>query len=891
METLVIIDGNAIVHRAFHAVPPLTARNGQVVNAVYGFTTILMRVVRELKPHYMAVAFDAPGKTFRHERYAAYKATRIKQPQDLYDQFPIVKQVVKGFGFPVFEVAGVEADDTIATIVHKLSHNKTELKIIIVTGDMDTLQLVNSNIEVRTMRKGVVDIVVYNESSIKDRYGLLPNQMVDFKALRGDPSDNIKGVPGIGEKTAVDLLRQFGTLEKLYKAIEKDSSVVRSSVAEKLTSHKKEAFESKDLVVLKNDVVLDFNLKLCKVGAPDTNVLIELFRALDFHSLIKRLSGEDTFDGGKNTSSYDAKHKKNIKHVIKVIQVESSDLYKDFLKTARNTKQCACYLVFSKDPRVAQIEGCVYAFSAEGAYFVPALFLTQDVWTVIEEKESIVFDLKSFIEALHANGFLYNPPNNTDLMLMDYVANPGIRNHTLQSILLKQVGLNSPEADGQSTLFGVNKDIVSEYTCLFFQTARQLQEELMEKLLLEVYKKIEIPLVPVLVVMEESGIQLDVLQVKKLSKDITARINTVSKKIFGMVGHEFNIASPQQLKEVLFDELEIPVEGIKQGKTGLSTAAAELEKLQGQHPIIDCIMEFRELAKLQNTYTDVLPDLVDARGRLHTTFNQVVTTTGRLSSSDPNLQNIPIKTELGREIRKTFIARSGYRLIKADYSQIELRIIAALSKDHEMIKIFEAGADIHRSTAAKINGIKESEVTFEMRSAAKAVNFGIMYGLGAHGLAQSAHISFGEARDFIARYFEVFKGVKVYLEETKLRAHKQGYVETFFGRRRYFPEINSAIAQVRAGAERMAVNAPMQGTAADIIKLAMIKIQTFLKDSYQQNEVAMVLQVHDELVFEAKEQIARKLLVPIKKMMEGVVDFGVPIVVDIKTGVNWGEME
>lgn len=887
METVVIIDGNALLHRAFHAVPPLVARNGQVVNAVYGFTTILMRVARELKPDYLAVVFDAPGKTFRHERYAGYKATRIKQPQDLYDQFPIVKEVVKGFGFPIFEVAGVEADDTIATITEKLLRQKKELHIVIVTGDMDTLQLVGNNIEVRTMRKGVADIVVYNEAAVKERYGLSPDQMVDYKALRGDPSDNIKGVPGIGEKTAIELLGQFGTLEKLYKAIEEDSSVVRDSVAEKLLFHKTEAFESKWLVILKKDVALDFDLKSCKVGAPDIDALIELFRALDFYSLIKRLSGKDA--GAALPRGI--KQKKHATRPVKIIRVGSPEAYVDFLKKEDGAKQCACFVVFNGTPRSAKLEGCAFAFSSQEVYFVPIEFLTQKAWNSAEKKECVVFDLKSMTEALHANRFLFNPSVCADLMLLDYVGNPGIRNHTLQNILLKQAGLNSPEADEQSTLFGVDIEKISEQVHLFFQTARQLQEELAEKHLLNVYKEIEIPLVPVLATMEDSGIQLDVLQVKKLSKDFAARIGVVSKKIFKIAGHEFNIASPKQLKEVLFDELDIPIEGVKYGKTGLSTAAAELEKLQGQHPIIDSIMEFRELSKLQNTYTDVLPHLVDAHGRLHTTFNQAITTTGRLSSSEPNLQNIPIKTEFGREIRKTFIARTGYRLIKADYSQIELRIIAALSKDHEMIKIFEAGADIHRSTAAKINNVKESEVTFEMRNAAKAVNFGIMYGLGAHGLAQGARISFGEARDFIARYFEVFKGVKAYLEETKLLAHKQGYVETYFGRRRYFPEINSSIAQVRASAERMAINAPMQGTAADIIKLAMIKIHAFLKESYKQDEVAMVLQVHDELVFEVKEQFVAGLIAPIKNTMEKVVCFGVPVVVDVKTGINWGEME
>ncbi|MBI5230122.1 MAG: DNA polymerase I [Candidatus Magasanikbacteria bacterium] len=891
METFVIIDGNALLHRAFHAVPPLTARNGQVVNAVYGFTTILLRVQRELKPDYVAVTFDAPGKTFRHERYKAYKATRVKQPQDLYDQFPLVKQVVKGFGLPIFEVAGVEADDVIATIAEEVLHHGTHKKIIIVTGDMDTLQLVGARVEVRTMRKGVSDIVVYDEAAVKERYGLSPDQMVDYKALRGDASDNIKGVSGIGEKTAVELLKKFGTLEKLYAAVEKDRSVVRAAVAEKLLSHKPEAFESKELVILKKDVELDFDLKACAVGAPDTEALIEIFRALDFHSLIKRLSGKEATAPAENARVENKKTKKYAHTPLNTIRVESSDMYKVFLKKIDGAKHVACLVALSGTPREAQLEGAVFAFSAQESYFVHTARLTKEVWKIMEEKQLVVFDLKSMIEALHANNFLFNPRLFTDLMLADYVAHPGSRNHELSSVLLKQTGFNSASADGQSTLFGIDVTMFSARVCLLFQAAERLEEELRDKQVMRVYKEIEAPLVLCLAAMEETGIQLDASHIKKLSKEIFVRIEKISKKIYIIVGREFNIASPQQLKEILFDELEIPVEGIKRGKTGFSTAASELEKMQGQHPIIDLIMDYRELAKLQNTYTDVLPNLVDSRGRLHTTFNQTITSTGRLSSSDPNLQNIPIKTELGREIRKAFIARSGYHLIKADYSQIELRIIAALSKDHEMIKIFEEGADIHRSTAAKINGVAESEVTFAMRSAAKAINFGIIYGLGPHGLAQGAHISFSEARVFIDRYFELFKGVKTYLEEIKLLAHKQGYVATYFGRRRYFPEINSSIAQVRASAERMATNAPMQGTAADIIKLAMIKLHVFLNDSYSRDEAAMVLQVHDELVFEVKEKFVADLVAPIKKIMEEIVDFEVPIVVDVKTGINWGEME
>jgi len=878
MQKFIIVDGNAIVHRAFHAIPPMTNKEGVVLNAVYGFTSILLRTIKELQPDYLAVAFDLQAPTFRHQEYKDYKAGRVKQPQELYDQMGLVKDLLRTMQVPVLECEGYEADDIIATVTAKNKQEK--LKTIIVTGDMDTLQLVDDNTEVQTMKKGVNDIVVYNPKAVQERYGLRPDQMTDYKALRGDPSDNILGVKGVGEKTATELLQKFGSVEEIYQQQKNWSKKkISPSVVTKLTVGKKDALFSKHLVTLVSNVPIKYSLSECEAKDFINDQMKELLVKWEFGSLLKRF---DAMVAGISTTEV-----KTIKTAkIKIIEVSTQEQFKELEKIGSKIKKCALYL---SDDGVsglkAKLFGLVLTFDGNTIYYLPFHLLEKKGSKFLTDKVIVGHDLKRIQEILERNGWLVSQ-EFFDLMIMDYLLDPGTRSHEISSLILRY--LNKETLVGsQSSLFGADLKTLAQTVADLFALGGILEEQLAAKGFLNLYKKIEMPLVPVLGSMEKNGVKIDTAYMQELAKSLKKREEKITQEIYKQAGQEFNIASPLQLKEILFDKLQIPVLGIRKGKTGLSTAASELEKMRGLHPIIDLIFEFRELAKLRNTYVDVLPGLVEKDKRLHSTFNQAVTATGRLSSSNPNLQNIPIKGDLGQEIRKCFIAEKGFKLLSLDYSQIELRIIASLANDLEMIKIFQEDRDIHSMTAARVNGVSLAEVTPEMRSAAKAINFGIIYGMGPHSLAESINVSFVEAKEFIARYFSVFKEVKKYLDETRVLAHTTGYVETLLGRRRYLLDINSGMPQLRNAAERMAVNAPIQGTAADLIKLAMIETQQLLKDD---SDIKMLLQVHDELVFEVKEEKVKKYAEMVRKIMEEVLTLRVPVKVEAEAGDNWGDM-
>lgn len=873
MSRFIIIDGNAIVHRAFHAIPPLTNKKGLILNAVYGFTSILLRAIKELKPDYAAVAFDLKAPTFRHKEYKDYKAKRIKQPQELYDQMTLVKDLLRAMNISIFEKEGFEADDIIATLA---TQNKGEN--LIVTGDMDTLQLVNDKTKIYTMKKGVNDIVVYDIAAVRERYGLKPEQMIDYKALRGDPSDNILGVKGIGEKTAGELIRKFGSLEGVYEKIDTlAGEKISPSVIEKLKSGKKDALFSKHLVSLIKDTPIDFKLEDCELKDYNNSATRELLVEWEFGSLLKRL---DNVNGGNEVES-----KKLVGKKLEIIEIKKASELEDLNKKIKKTGKAAIYL--SDDGQAglkAKLFGVLAAVDGEQIYYVPADLARDLFWP----PQIIGHDLKRCWEILKRHGISL-AGQLRDVMLMDYILDPGTRNHDLRALALRYLGQELPDSE-QASLFGADLTGLGQKTAYLWQIGAKLEAELKEKGLINLYEKIEAPLMPVLARMEELGIKVNAEHLKELSRKLSKTEEAVSRKIFKLAGQKFNIASPQQLKEILFDKLSIPVMGIRKGKTGLSTAASELEKMRGLHPIIDLISEYREIAKLQNTYVDVLPTLLDTKTqRVHTTFNQAVTATGRLSSSEPNLQNIPIRGDLGKEIRQCFIAEKGFQLISADYSQIELRVVASLSNDKEMIEIFKNNEDIHKMTAAKINGVKSDKVTPEMRQAAKAINFGIIYGMGPHSLAESTGVSFAEAKDFIAKYFVVFKDVKKFLDETKALAHSLGYVETLLGRRRYLPEINSGIPMLRSSAERMAINAPVQGTSADLIKTAMIEVDKLLVKKYG-DSARLLLQVHDELVIEAKEGLVKKVAAETQKIMENVIKLRVPVKVDTHIGESWGKI-
>ncbi|MCX6781809.1 MAG: DNA polymerase I [Candidatus Magasanikbacteria bacterium] len=890
MKRLIIIDGNAIIHRAYHALPPMITKKGVLVNAVYGFTSMLLKVWRDLKPEYIAVTFDMAGPTFRHEKYDKYKATRVKADQELYDQIPMVHDLVSAFNIPIFEKQGYEADDVIGTVVKKTKNN-TDLEIVVVTGDKDTLQLIDKNVKVFTLRKGMSDTVTYDAAAVKETFGFNPEQMIDYKALRGDASDNIPGVPGVGEKTAVELLQKFGSVKEIYKTVnskkKRESSSIKPGVLEKLISGEESANMSYELATIDQNVPgVDFILEDCRAKDFDREKVVKLFQEMEFVSLLKRLPGSPVVEL--------VKKEKTKRGAIKKIIFEEINDRKSFEKVGDKLRKMGVFscraLTSGDDIFSAKFYGFALVIGEYG-YFISeeAAEMMKDIFSD-ESLTLIAHDIKKLAKILLNKKWLLRN-EIFDLMLASYLLSPGSRAHDPISIVLKYLGKELSGGGSQNSLFGPDARVAIGELHMLTLAKDNLQRDLESANNLDLLTKIEIPVALILAQMEINGIAVDLAELDRLSKHIAGEIQRETKAIYEMAGSEFNIGSPVQLREVLFEKMDIPALGIKKGKTGLSTAAAELEKMRGLHPIIDKIEHWRELTKLQNTYVDVLPLLVNPKtGRVHTTYNQAVTATGRLSSSDPNLQNIPIRSELGAEIRKTFIAEKGNILISADYSQIELRIVASLAEDKKMIEIFQRGEDIHRATAAAINGVPLDKVTKEMRRAAKEVNFGVLYGMGSYGLSWRADLTQADAKRFIDKYFSEFSGVKKYLEDTIAFAKKEGYSETLFGRRRYIPELNASNFQLRAAAERMAINHPVQGTAADLMKMAMIEIEKKL-NKYSSDEVKLLLQVHDELVFEVKEGLAGEVSKIVKDAMETVVHLRVAVIVEVHTAKNWGEIK
>jgi len=910
---LLIVDGNAIVHRAFHAIPPLQTRDGRVVNAVYGFLSILIKTLKDLRPAYVVVAFDRKGKTFRHEAYEAYKGKREKQPDDLYAQIPMVEELLGVLNIPALGIEGFEADDLIATFCEKTKKEKN-LDRVILTGDQDTMQLVDAHTRVLTPGRGIKETLLYDEAKVRERYGLEPAQMIDYKALRGDPSDNIPGVRGIGEKGASALLNEFGTLEKLYKELEADSAKSKKIPAgqrKALTQYKKDALQAKELVALVHDAPVKFDLVEAKLRQPDHEKLLAALSDFDFKSLMPRI--EEAF-GGKNTKNENSVAQgfspaqagrpkglrySRLKTQDSIVVISTDAQLTALVKDLKEQEKVALRTFFDGHFLDAKLTGISFAWD-DAAYVVPPKkeYLAK-LKTALESDEikKICHNAKADIEIVRVfdielRGISF------DVMLASYVLNPGTRAHELDALVFSELGRELPKI--QPSLLGDADSSgrhAAEATAVW-ELAIKLAPRLKEENLTHILEKFELPLAPVLAQMERDGVSLDTKFLAALSTKLNKRIDTLEKKIKDIAGTEVNVNSAAQLAEVLFEKLKIQ-EKVRirktAGGTRLSTAAGELEKMKDAHPIVPLILEYRELAKLTSTYVDALPKLVRAdTHRIHTTYNQTVAATGRLSSSDPNLQNIPVRSELGREIRKAFVAAPGHELIVADYSQFELRILAHLSEDPAMIDAFKSGQDIHSRTASEVWGVPIDTVTKEQRYAAKAINFGIAYGMGANALAESAGIPREEARAFIDKYFLTFPKVREYIDNTKELAHAQGYAETLFGRRRYLPELHSNIPYLRAAGERMAVNAPIQGTNADAIKLAMIELHHWIGERYgfgADAQVRMLLQVHDELVFETKKGLAEEVIGVIKEKMEHAVMLRVPVVIDVRIGSSWGELE
>ncbi len=915
-KKLVIIDSNALLHRAWHALPPLTTKDGTLVNAVFGFASIMLNIIKDLEPDYGVAAFDPPGKTFRHEKYKEYKATRQKQPDELYGQIPAVKEVAQDFGFKIEEKKGFEADDVIGTLSSLAS--KKGLRTIIVTGDMDALQLVDKNTCVYTIKRGISETVVYSVAEVTKRFGFGPEKIVDYKALAGDSSDNIPGVPGVGEKTAKELLLNFDSIDEIYKHLEKgNGDQIKDSVARKLMENKDSAYLSRDLALISKDIKLPFSIKDLEIKPADKDDLLELFRKFEFRSLISRAQkvfGAYSYDNEKiytrakgeqdslfTSGAQDKKDCQEFKIREGYELVDTKERAARLLDKMKNIKSIA---VDTETDNLGAITSRILGFSLSWnpgeAYYVLPEFADQ-FKEVLENPciKKIGHNIKYEIEVFNKIGIDIKPIS-FDTMIASYLLRPTGRSHSLDNLTFTElrhqmvpiIDLIGQKGKNQISLDEVDIKKVADYGAedadFTFRLARKLSKEIQIQGLLPLMRDIEMPLIPVLANMEESGVKIDSSLLRKMSKKLGSDIALLEKKIHKQCGMEFNVASPVQLKEVLFGKIGISTKGIGRTKTGFSTAAGQLEKIVDKHPVIQLIIQHRELSKLKNTYLDALPELVNKEtGRVHTSFNQTITSTGRLSSSDPNLQNIPMRTELGRKIRKAFVPEKGGVLIAADYSQIELRVAADLSGDKNLIQIFKDGKDIHTTTAAFVHEIDEKDITPEIRRTAKEVNFGILYGMGARGLAQRTGMSQDKAKNFIDRYFVSFSGVKNFIDENIELARSRGFVETKFGRRLNLPDIDSGLQQVRSASERLATNMPIQGTAADIMKMAMIRIYDGLEKVSR--EAKMILQVHDELVFEVPIQDSERVSQFVQEEMESVVKLKVPVVVEAKIGKNWQE--
>lgn len=915
-QRYMLIDGNALIHRGFHAVPYLTNKSGEPTNAVYGFTMILLKAIKDLNPTHIACAFDLEGPTFRHEKYAEYKGTRVKSAQELYDQIPRVKEVVRALNIPVFELAGFEADDVLGTLAKKIcTEHKNTCDVMIATGDMDALQLVNKCVKVYTLRRGITDTAVYDEKAVVDRYGLTASQMIDYKALRGDPSDNIKGVTGIGEKGAVAILQEFTSIDNLYKQIHanKIGDKIKPRILELLKDQEDSARLSHELATIQCDIPVEPDLTPYVFNEKALNATLDLFKELEFKSLILQLPKKyGSSNGGAKVSIEDSKEE-SVEPVraeadwkANYIFIDTEQKLEKFLTKLKKQSEFAIDTeTTGLDPITARLVGVSFSFEQGTGYYISAELLkkSKELQEIITNQtaKKIGHNIK-YDYAVLQNENLTMGSVYFDTMIASYLLNAGTRQHGLDALAFNELGHQMQPIEDligkgkdQISMQEVDPEKVSWYAaedadatlCLKQIYEPRLKEEGLE----DIFYNIEMPLIEVLASMERWGIKVDAGLLNSLSSEAEKTINALEKDIYKLSGEEFNIGSPKQMKEVLFEKLRLYSPDNKKTKTGLSTAAGELEKMIDQHPVIQKILEYRELTKLQSTYLLALPKLVNEKtGRIHTNYNQTIAATGRLSSTDPNLQNIPVRgVGLGSEVRKAFVAEKGWTLLSLDYSQIELRVVAHIAQDKTMMRVFQNDEDIHTETAMAVFKVPADEVTPDMRRDAKTINFGILYGLSSFGLSSRiGEVGRSEAKAFIAAYFAAYPDVKNYMDAIKVDVNRDAFVKNELGRMRRFPEIKSSQFFIRAAAERAAINFPVQSLAADVIKVAMINTDKELKG--HEDEIKMLLQVHDELVFEVREDLVEKWAEKIKPIMQDAIKLSVPVRVETKVGKNWGEM-
>lgn len=870
-KTLIIIDGNSIVNRAFYALPDLTNKKGLHTNAIFGFTNMLFKLIDTYKPTHVSVAFDKKAPTFRHLEYKEYKAGRKKMPDELRQQMEPLKNLLDAFNINRLEIEGYEADDIIGTV--SLKAEQEGYKVYIVTGDKDAIQLASKTTTTLITKKGVGEVEEYDLNEVKKRYEMTPTQFIDLKGLMGDKSDNIPGVPGIGEVTGIKLIKEFGSIENIIENIDS----VKGSPRKKIEENKELAIMSKKLATIIRDVPIDFDLEKLEFGNYDKSKLIEVFNELDFNSLISRL------DSNAEES--------------KVIVNKLEDV-KAFINKSRNSKKLILKTI-SKSGNILEKNIMKIYLSVDGEELLYAEESQIDELKELLADEDLRiygYNLKEDYIALRAYGISLSNIY-FDIAIAEYLIDSSSSNYTYDLIAMNYFGQkikSSEELLGKGVKAKKYEDLEKEeldntigsIIQLVEKVSPKMEEKLVNMDMDGLFYHVEMPLVEVLGYMEFEGVMVDKDKLIELGEEFKISIDKLEKDIYNLAGEEFNINSPKQLGVILFEKLELPV--IKKTKTGYSTNAEVLEQLSDKHEIIDKITEYRQIVKLKSTYVDGLINIINPiSNRIHSSFNQTITTTGRISSTEPNLQNIPVRLELGRNIRKVFIADNGFKLVDADYSQIELRVLAHMSQDEHMIDAFNHNVDIHTKTASQVFGIDINNVTSEQRSAAKAVNFGIVYGISDFGLAKNLHIPVKEAKNYIDSYLNTYEDIKSYMDNTIEEAKEDGYVKTILNRRRYIPEIKSSNIILKNLGKRLAMNAPIQGSAADIIKIAMVNVYKKLEEKGLKSK--LVLQVHDELIIECVEAELEEVSKIVKDEMEHAVSMDVNLDVDLNTGDSWYE--
>ncbi len=911
---LVLIDGHSLAYRAFYALPPdMATSKGELTNAVYGFTSMLLNIIRDHKPTHMAVAFDV-GRSFRHDKFEEYKATRERIPDELSIQIDRIQELIDAFRIPVFTKEGYEADDVLATLAHQAEAQGAFS--LITTGDRDLVQVVDEMIWVLTSGRKFSDVIIYTPDKVRERYGLEPRQIVDFKALVGDKSDNIPGVRGIGEKTAVKLLQQWGDLDTIYAHIDE---ITPTRVRNALIKGREDAYLSRALAQIVDVPGIELDLKACEFGDYDRQRVLKLFTELEFRTLIPRLP-EPKGHGVQQLGLFgeeDAAGESTAPHGYRA--VTTRDDLDDVLPHLQQAQPLAFDVETTGiDEHRAGLVGLALGWDEgpDANIYIPVTHrdgqqltletLQQTIGPILADPtiDKLAHNAKYDLIVCRRHG-LPVEGRFIDTMIGEFLLDPGSRSLGLKALAIKYLGVEmTPIADligkgrNQTTMDTVSIDRVTDYAAADVDMTRRIwakiEPQLQETGLIKLFWDLEMPLIPVLADMEMHGVLVDADYLHAMSKELRQRLQELAGQIYDYVGYEFNLNSTQQLSDALFGTLGLPTQGLKKTKSGhYSTAASVLESLRGQHPVIDLLLEYRQLTKLVTTYIDALPKLINPEtGRIHTSFDQTGAETGRISSNNPNLQNIPIRSEIGRLIRKAFIAPPDHYLLAVDYSQVELRILAHISGDERMLEAFAQGLDIHAHTASLVFGVPIDEVTPQQRAVAKMMNFATSYGVSAYGLSTRTGLTMDEARQFMATYFATYPGVRRYLDETIRKAREQGYVETLLGRRRYFPILKAGVRasqQARAAAERAAINFPIQGTAADILKIALREVHRKLRE--RGFAARMILQVHDEIVLETPIAEMEQVVPLVVETMENAYELKAPLKAEPEYGPNWYQMK